>query len=183
MAINQQPFLTSIEELRRRAKQDMDRGAVTSAYGRDLTQALDILNKVLASEIVCVLRYKRHYFMAQGIHAEPVAQEFLQHANDEQLHVDQVALRITQLGGEPDFDPDGILNRSASEYKPGTTLLDMINEDLLAERVVIMWYAEIINWFGEGDPTTRRLMEDLLAKEEEHANDLADLLAEMDGSR
>jgi bacterioferritin len=117
--------------------------------------------------------------MAQGIHAEPIAQEFLQHANDEQLHVDQVALRITQLDGEPDFNPANLLTRSVSEYKPGTTLVDMIKEDLLAERVVIIWYAEIIRWFGEQDPTTRRLMEDLLAKEEEHANDLADLLAEM----
>jgi bacterioferritin len=173
------PFLSDIEDLRRRARQDMDRGAVTSAYGRDLQQALDVLNKVLASEIVCVLRYKRHYYMAQGIHAEPIAQEFLQHANDEQLHVDQVALRITQLDGEPDFNPANLLTRSVSEYKPGTTLVDMIKEDLLAERVVIIWYAEIIRWFGEQDPTTRRLMEDLLAKEEEHANDLADLLAEM----
>jgi bacterioferritin len=127
-----------------------------------------------------VLRYKRHYYMAQGIHAEPIAQEFLQHANDEQLHVDQVALRITQLGGEPDFDPAGLLTRSASEYKPGTSLVDMIKEDLLAERVVVMWYAEIIRWFGDHDSTSRRLMEDLLAKEEEHANDLADLLAELD---
>jgi bacterioferritin len=176
------PFLSDIEDLRRRARQDMDRGAVTSAYGRDIGQALDILNKVLASEVVCVLRYKRHYFMATGIHAEPVAQEFLQHANDEQLHVDQVAMRITQLGGEPDFDPAGLLGRSVSEYKPGTTLTDMINEDLLAERVVVIWYAEIIRWFGDHDPTTRRLMEELLAKEEEHANDLADLLAGMDGS-
>jgi bacterioferritin len=174
------PFLSDIEDLRRRARQDMDRGAVTSAYGRDLQQALDVLNKVLASEIVCVLRYKRHFYMAQGIHAEPIAQEFLQHANDEQLHVDQVALRITQLDGEPDFNPANLLTRSVSEYKPGTTLVDMIKEDLLAERVVIIWYAEIIRWFGEQDPTTRRLMEDLLAKEEEHANDLADLLAEMD---
>ena len=180
MTTTQKPFLSDIEELRRRARQDMDRGAVTSAYGRDLKQALDVLNKVLASEIVCVLRYKRHYYMAQGIHAEPIGQEFLQHAGDEQLHVDQVALRITQLGGEPDFNPANLLTRAVSEYKPGTTLADMINEDLLAERVVIIWYAEIIRWFGDQDPTTRRLMEDLLAKEEEHANDLADLLAEID---
>jgi bacterioferritin len=159
----------------------MDKGAVTSTYGRDLDQAIGILNKVLASEIVCVLRYKRHYFMAQGIHAEPIAQEFLQHANDEQMHVDQVALRITQLGGAPDFNPEGLLTRSAAQYSPGNTLIDMIKEDLIAERVVIMWYADIVRWFGDSDPTTRRLMEDLLAKEEEHANDLADLLAEMDG--
>jgi bacterioferritin len=176
---NEQPFLSDIEDLRKRARKDMEQGAVTSAYGRDLDQALSILNKVLASEIVCVLRYKRHFYMATGIHAEPIAQEFLQHANDEQLHADQVALRITQLGGEPDFDPANLTTRSVSEYKPGKTLIDMIKEDLLAERVVVMWYAEIIRWFGDHDSTSRRLMEDLLAKEEEHANDLADLLSEL----
>lgn len=175
------PFLSDIEELRRRARQDMDKGAVTSTYGRDLGRAIDILNRVLASELVCVLRYKRHFFMAQGIHAEPVAQEFLQHANDEQLHADQVALRITQLGGEPDFNPEGLLTRSVAEYKPGDSLVEMIKEDLIAERVVIMWYADIIRWFGDSDPTSRRLMEELLAKEEEHADDLADLLTEVGG--
>jgi bacterioferritin len=179
METSEKPFLSDIEELRRKAREDMQQGAVTPAYGLDIDRAIDILNKVLASELVCVLRYKRHYYMAQGIHAEPVAQEFLQHANDEQLHADQVALRITQLGGEPDFNPEGLLSRSASQYRPGTTLIEMIQEDLIAERVVIIWYAEIIRWFGEHDPTTRRLMEDLLAKEEEHANDLADLLVEL----
>jgi bacterioferritin len=180
MISNDKPFLTDIEELRRRAREDMDRGAVTSAYGLDINQAIDVLNKVLASEIVCVLRYKRHYYMATGIHAEPVAQEFLQHANDEQLHADQVAMRITQLGGAPNFDPDGLLTRSVAEYKPGDSLVDMIKEDLLAERVVIIWYGEIVRWFGDQDSTSRRLMEDLLAKEEEHADDLADLLVELD---
>jgi bacterioferritin len=180
MTSNDKPFLTDIEELRRRAREDMDRGAITSAYGLDINQAIDVLNRVLASEIVCVLRYKRHYYMATGINAEPVAQEFLQHANDEQLHADQVAMRITQLGGEPNFDPEGLLTRSVAEYKPGNSLVDMIKEDLLAERVVIMWYGEIVRWFGDQDSTTRRLMEDLLAKEEEHADDLADLLAELD---
>lgn len=180
MTVNENPFLTDIQELRRIALQGMEQGAITAGYGLDRNQAIDILNKVLASEIVCVLRYKRHFYMAQGIHAEPIAQEFLQHANDEQLHADQVALRITQLGGAPNFDPEGMLSRSASEYKPGTSLLDMIKEDLLAERVVVMWYAEIIRWFGDHDSTSRRLMEDLLAKEEEHADDLANLLAELD---
>jgi bacterioferritin len=180
MASNDKPFLSDIEELRRRAREDMDRGAITSKYGLDINQAIDVLNKVLASEIVCVLRYKRHYYMATGINAEPVAQEFLQHANDEQLHADQVAMRITQLDGEPDFNPEGLLTRSIAEYKPGNSLVDMIKEDLVAERVVVMWYAEIISWFGDHDPTTRRLMEDLLAKEEEHANDLAGLLEELD---
>lgn len=180
MTSNDKPFLTDIEELRRRAREDMNRGAVTSAYGLDIDQAIEILNKVLASEIVCVLRYKRHFYMATGINAEPVAQEFLQHANDEQLHADQVAMRITQLGGAPNFDPEGLLTRSVAEYKPGDSLVDMIKEDLLAERVVIMWYGEIVRWFGDNDSTTRRLMEDLLAKEEEHADDLADLLQELD---
>ncbi len=157
----------------------MNKGAITSSYGLDLDQAINILNKVLASEIVCVLRYKRHFYMAQGIHAEPVAQEFLQHANDEQLHADQVALRITQLGGGPDFNPEGLLTRGVAEYQEGDTLVEMIKEDLVAERVVVQWYAEIIRWFGDKDTTSRRLMEDLLAKEEEHADDLADLLVEV----
>jgi bacterioferritin len=178
------PFLSDIEELRRRAMQDMQQGAVTSAYELDLDQAIRILNQVLASEIVCVMRYKKHYYMAKGIHAEPVAAEFLQHANDEQLHADQVALRITQLGGEPNFDPEGMISRAVSKYHemPGSqqTLIEMIKEDLVAERVVIQWYADIARWFGAADPTSRRLMEDLLAKEEEHADDLADLLVEMD---
>jgi bacterioferritin len=178
-ATTSRPFLTDIEDLRRRAREDMEQGAVTASYGRDVGQAVEVLNKVLASEIVCVLRYKRHYYMAQGIHAEPIAQEFLQHANDEQMHVDQVALRITQLGGEPDFNPAGLLTRSVAEYKEGHNLIDMIKEDLVAERVVIMWYAEIIRWFGDADATSRRLMEDLLAKEEEHADDLRDLLVEL----
>ena len=179
-ATNSKPFLADITELRRRAREDMDRGAVTPAYAGDLEQTIGILNAVLASEIVCVLRYKRHYYMAQGIHAEPVAQEFLQHANDEQLHVDQVALRITQLGGGPDFNPEGLLTRSVAEYREGESLIDMIKEDLVAERVVIMWYGEIARWLGDNDPTTRRLMEELLAKEEEHADDLADMLGELD---
>jgi len=174
------PFLTDIQELRRRAQQDMEKGSVPSTYGLDLQQAIDVLNRVLASEIVCVLRYKRHYFMARGLNAEPIAQEFLQHANDEQMHVDQVAMRITQLTGEPNFNPEGLLTRSVAEYKEGTTLIDMMKEDLVAERVVIMWYGDIARWFGEEDPTSRRLMEDLLAKEEEHADDLADLLVDMD---
>ena len=117
--------------------------------------------------------------MAQGLNAEPIAQEFLLHANDEQLHADLVALRITQLGGAPNFDPNGLLERSVAQYREGTSLLDMIQEDLVAERVVIMWYGEIARWFGQDDPTSRRLMEDLLAKEEEHADDLAKLLIEL----
>ncbi len=179
---NNRPFLADIEELRRRARQDMNRGAVTSSYALDLTQAVDILNKVLASELVCVLRYKRHFYMAQGLHAEPIAQEFLQHANDEQLHADQVAVRITQLGGAPNFNPAGLLERSVAEYTEGNSLIEMIQEDLVAERVVVQWYAEIARWFGDSDQTSKRLMEDLLAKEEEHADDLADLLVDLDVS-
>ena len=174
-----QPFLTDISELRRRAREDMDRGAVTASYGLDSEQAVGILNKVLASEIVCVLRYKRHYYMAQGIHAEGVAAEFLQHATDEQQHVEQVARRIVQLGGGPDFNPEGLLTRSVAQYSEGNSLTEMIQEDLVAERVVIMWYAEIARWFGDHDATSRRLLEELLAQEEEHADDLANLLADM----
>ena len=187
MTTTDKPFLTDIQELRRRAREDMGQGPVTESYGRDVGQAIEVLNKVLASELVCVLRYKRHYFMAQGIHAEPVAQEFAQHAADEQRHVDQVAERITQLGGDPDFNPDGMLSRSASQYhqegSKAASLLDMIREDLLAERVVIMWYSEIIRWFRDEDPTSRRMMEELLANEEEHADDLRNLLAEMEPAR
>jgi len=178
--VTKNSFLSDIEELRRRARQDMDRGAITSSYALDLQQAVDILNKVLASEIVCVLRYKRHFYMAQGLHAEPIAQEFLQHANDEALHADQIALRITQLGGAPDFNPEGMLQRSVAEYNEGESLIEMIQEDLVAERVVVQWYAEIARWFGDQDFTTKRLMEELLAKEEEHADDLADLLVDLD---
>src|ERR1043165_3949867 len=127
------PFLTDVQELRRRARQHIEEGAVTEAYRADRETIIKLLNEALATEIVCVLRYKRHYFMAQGIEAEPIAQEFLQHAADEQLHVDQVAMRITQLRGDPDFNPEGILGRSASQYKEGTTLREMIEEDLVAE--------------------------------------------------
>jgi len=185
MVTRDKPFLSDIQELRRRAREDMNTGPVTAEYGRDVRKAIDILNDALASEIVCVLRYKRHYFMATGLHSEPIAKEFQQHANDEQMHVDQIAMRITQLGGEPNFNPDGLLTRSTSEYKEGHSLIEMIQEDLLAERVVIMWYTEIVRWFGDEDPTSRRLMEELLAKEEEHADDLRDLLVDLDtrGSR
>jgi bacterioferritin len=180
--MNKQPFLSDIQELRRRARENIDLGAVTSGYGLDINQVLHTLNQVLASEIVCVLRYKRHYYMAQGIQAEPVAQEFLQHATDEQLHADMVSMRITQLGGEPNLDPEGMLTRAVSTYGTSGSLVEMIKEDLVAERLVIMWYGEIIRWFGDSDPTSRRMMEDLLAKEEEHADDLADLLVGLDAS-
>lgn len=178
--MTEKPFLTDVQELRRRARQHIEEGAVTDTYRADRDTVIKILNEALATEIVCVLRYKRHYFMAQGIHAEPIAQEFLQHANEEQGHADQIAGRIIQLGGAPNFSPDGLLSRSHSEYVEGTTLLDMIKEDLVAERVAIDSYTEMIHYIGANDITTRRMLEGILAVEEEHADDLASFLADMD---
>ena len=173
-------FLTDIKELRRRARQHLEQGMITAGYRADREQVIGLLNEVLATEIVCVLRYKRHYYMASGIHAEPVAQEFLQHANDEQLHVDQVAQRITQLQGEPNFNPEGLATRSHSEYVEGASLVEMIREDLVAERVAIESYSEIVRWLGNDDPTTRNLLEEILKNEEEHADDLSNMLAVFD---
>lgn len=170
------PFLSDIKELRRRAREHIERGAVTDHYRADRETVLRLLNEALATEIVCVLRYKRHYYVAQGLHGKAVASEFLEHANEEQMHADQIAERITQLNGEPNFDPAGMLTRSHSEYREGTSLIDMIREDLVAERVAIESYTEMINYVGDRDPTTRRLLESILAKEEEHAQDMADLL-------
>jgi bacterioferritin len=169
-------FVSDIQTIRKRAREHITAGAVTPGYSADRDTVVKILNEALATEIVCVLRYKRHYFMAQGIHAEGVASEFLEHANDEQGHADQIAARITQLGGEPDFSPDSLAARSHAEYVEGDTLEDMIREDLVAERIAIDSYKEIIAYLGEKDPTSRRLMEEILAKEEEHADDLASLL-------
>ena len=174
------PFLTDVQELRRRARQHIEEGAVTEGYRGDRETVIKLLNEALATEIVCVLRYKRHYFMAQGIHADPIAAEFLTHANEEQGHADQIAARIIQLGGAPNFSPEGLLTRSHSEYVEGTTLLDMIKEDLVAERVAIDSYTEMIRYVGENDITTRRMLETILAVEEEHADDLASFLADMD---
>ncbi|HKR64447.1 MAG TPA: ferritin-like domain-containing protein [Thermoanaerobaculia bacterium] len=174
------PFLTDVQELRRRARQHIEEGAVTGGYRGDRETILKLLNEALATEIVCVLRYKRHYFMAQGIHAEPIAQEFLQHANEEQGHADQIAGRIVQLGGSPNFSPDGLLSRSHSEYTEGQTLLDMIKEDLIAERVAIDSYTEMIRYIGDDDITTRRMLEQILAVEEEHADDLVSFLADIE---
>lgn len=173
------PFLTDIKTLRERARQHIENGAVTEGYRADRETAVKILNEALATEIVCVLRYKRHYFMATGIHAESVAAEFLQHANDEQGHADQIAHRIVQLQGEPNFNPDGLLMRSHAEYVEGTSLTEMIKEDLVAERIAIDSYREMITYFGNDDPTSRRLMESILAVEEEHADDLVSLLEKM----
>jgi len=174
-----QPFLTDIKTLRERARQHIENGAVTSGYSADRETVIKLLNEALATEIVCVLRYRRHYFMASGINAESVASEFLQHANEEQGHADQIAHRIVQLQGEPDFNPEGLLTRSHAEYVEGTTLTDMIKEDLVAERIAIDSYREMITYFGNQDVTTRRLMEEILAVEEEHADDLVNMLQKM----
>lgn len=173
------PFLTDIKTLRERARQHIENGAVTQGYTADRETVVKLLNEALATEIVCVLRYKRHYFMASGIHAEGVAAEFLEHANDEQGHADQIAQRIVQLKGEPNFNPEGLLMRSHAEYVEGTTLTEMIQEDLVAERIAIDSYREMITYFGNDDPTSRRMLEGILAVEEEHADDLVSLLEKM----
>ncbi len=171
-----QPFLTDIQEIRKRARQHIDKGAVTEGYQADRETVLRLLNEALATEIVCVLRYKRHQFMAHGLAAQSVADEFAEHAAEEQSHADQIAKRITELGGEPDFNPEGILTRSHSEYVAGDSLTDMIKEDLVAERIAIESYSEIIRFLADKDPTSRRMMEEILAKEEEHAEDMLTLI-------
>lgn len=172
-------FLTDIETLRERARAKIEEGPITSAYTADRGRVIDVLNEALATEIVCWLRYKRHYYMANGINAQPVAAEFLQHATEELGHADQLAFRITQLQGEPNFNPEGITSRSHAEYVEGDSLVDMIKEDLVAERIAIESYSEIIRWLGDKDPTTRGLLEQILAVEEEHADDLLSFLEEM----
>ena len=171
------PFLSDVQELRQRARQHIEAGAVTANYGLDSKAVCAVLNQALATEIVCVLRYKRHYFMATGLSAESVKAEFLQHANEEQGHADEIASRIVQLGGEPDLSPEGLATRSHSEYVEGATLRDMIKEDLIAERVAIESYREIIVWLAGKDSTTRKMLEGILAVEEEHAEDMSSLLA------
>ena len=173
------PFQTDLETIRKRAREKMMDGAVTDAYKADRSQVIDVLQEVLATEIVCVLRYKNHFYMASGIAAEPVAQHFLQHANEEQGHADLVAQRITQLGGRPNLNPAGLATRAHAEYKEGDTLRDMIVEDLVAERIAVETYSEIVRWLGNDDPTTRRMIEGILEMEEEHADDLAGMLEEM----
>jgi bacterioferritin len=170
------PFLTDIKEIRRRARDHMMQGAVTQGYRADRGVVLRVLNDVLATEIVCVLRYKRHQYMASGIHAESVAEEFKQHAEEEQGHADMVAQRITQLDGEPNFNPEGLATRAHSQYVEGKTLTEMIEEDLIAERIAIASYSEIIRFLGNDDPTTRLMMEKINAMEEEHAEDMKTLL-------
>lgn len=169
-------FLTDITTIRERARREIQEGAVTQDYSLDKNQAIKLLNEALATEIVCVLRYRFHYYMATGIHKEGAAAEFLEHSNEEQQHADRIAERIKQLGGKPEMNPAVIANRSHSEYIEGTSLEDMLREDLVAERIAIQTYREMIQFFGEKDPTSRRMMEDILAVEEEHADDIADLL-------
>jgi bacterioferritin len=174
--MSKQPFLTDVKTLRKRARQHMEEGAVTPGYSADRKNVVKLLNDALATEIVCVLRYKRHYFMASGIHAQVAAEEFLQPATDEQGHADQIAQRIVQLGGEPNFSPEGLLTRSHAEYVEGGSLAEMIQEDLVAERIAIDSYREMARYLGEDDPTTRRMLETILAVEEEHADDMVNLL-------
>ena len=169
-------FLTDVNEIRRRARKNIDKGAVTTGYRADVKRVVAVLNEVLATELVCVLRYKRHYFTANGIHAQAVAAEFLQHANEEQGHADSVAQRIVQLGGSPNLNPEGLATRSHSQYDEKASLVEMIREDLVAERIAIETYSEIVRWLGNDDPTTRTLIESILKVEEEHADDMSTLL-------
>jgi bacterioferritin len=168
-----------IETIRKQAREHIDEGPITSSYGADKERVIKVLNEVLATELVCVLRYMRHYYMAEGIDGDSVKATFLEYSNEERNHADQVATRIVQLGGEPDFNPEVLGKRSHTQYKQGTSLTDMIKEDLVAERIAVSSYQEIIRWLANGDPTTRRVMEGLLAEEEEHADDLRSLLAKM----
>lgn len=169
-------FLTDVKTLRERARENIEKGPITDAYGADLERVIFVLNQSLATELVCVLRYKRHFFTAKGLNAQSAAAEFSQHAAEESDHADLIAARIQQLGGEPDFNPDTLTGRSHSEYDSSEELEAMIREDLIAERIAIDAYTEIILWLGDGDPTTRRMLEDILAMEEEHADDMLDLL-------
>lgn len=168
--------LTDVKTLRMQARKHIEAGAVTAGYSADRIPVLELLNEALATEIVCVLRYRRHHFMARGIHAKGIADEFLVHSNEEQGHADRLAERIVQLGGEPDFAPDGLSSRSHAEYVAGGSLVEMIKEDLVAERIAIDSYRELIQYLGEQDPTTSHLLREILAVEEKHADELADLL-------
>jgi bacterioferritin len=172
-------FLTDVKTLRERARQQLDQGPITEAYGADRVRVVEVLNEALATELVCYLRYTRHFYASSGLNAAGVAAEFLEHAGQELDHANQIAARITQLQGLPDFNPDVLTSRSHAEYVEGVDLLDMVREDLVAERVAIASYTEIAQWLGDADPTTRNLMESILAVEEEHANDLLGILQEM----
>lgn len=168
--------LTDVQTLRSRAREHIEQGAVTPGYSADRSEVLKLLNDALATEIVCLLRYRRHYFMARGIQAKSIANEFLVHGNEELGHADQLAERIVQLGGEPDFSPDSLSRRSHAEYQAGTNLVDMIKENLIAERIAIDSYREFVRYLGNQDPTTSDLLKSILAVEEKHADELADML-------
>jgi len=170
------PFLTDVKTLRERARQHLSQGAVTDTYRGDVKRTIEILQAVLATEIVCVLRYTMHAISATGISSESVKSEFAEHAKEEQQHMTSVAERINQLGGAPNFNPEGLATRSASQYAEGENLVDMIKENLIAERIAVDHYRELIRFFGDDDPTTRVMLEGILGKEEEHANDMQDLL-------
>ena len=180
MANEQKAFMTDINTLRKRAREHIMQGAITPGYTAHRETVVKLLNEALATEIVCVLRYKRHFFMASGINADSVAAEFQQHAAEEQQHADQIAARIVQLNGAPNLNPEGLTSRSHAEYVEGENLVDMIKEDLVAERIAIDSYREMINYVGDQDTTTKRMLEGILAMEEEHADDLVGLLEDMD---
>jgi bacterioferritin len=177
--MDKKDFLTDVKTLRERARQHIERGAVTEGYSADRETVLKLLNEALATELICVLRYRRHHFMASGLQAQGVAAEFMTHANEEQGHADQIAARIVQLGGEPNFSPEGLTTRSHAEYVEGRDLIDMIKEDLVAERIAIDSYREMVAYCGNDDPTTRRMLEGILAVEEEHADDLVSMLEKL----
>jgi bacterioferritin len=176
-------FITDLAAIRERARKHIQDGPVTESYTADRDVILKLLNDALATELVCVLRYKFHYFMAEGINSEPIAREFKEHASEEQEHADRIAKRIVQLGGTPQFNPDNLTKRSHSEYVEGKNLTEMIQEDLVAERIAIDSYREIIKYIGDSDSTTRRLLEEILENEEEHAEDLSSMLARYDGKK
>ena len=175
------PFLSDVKTLREKARKHLEQGAVTPAYGGDVKQTIDILQTVLATEIVCVLRYTMHAITATGISSEAIKAEFAEHAKEEQEHMMAVAERIDQLGGTPNFNPEGLATRSASQYAEGANLVDMIRENLIAERIAVDHYRELIRYFGEDDPATRVMLEAILINEEEHANDMHDLLVAREG--
>jgi bacterioferritin len=179
----EQPPLASVEEMRERARRHIESGAVTEEYTADRPTVIRVLNEVLASELVCWLRYKSHFYRASGIDSEAVKAEFLQHAQETSQHADLVANRIVQLNGSPDFNPDGLASRGRTEYKPASSLVDMIKEDLIAERIAVEFYSEIIRWLGDSDLTTRKLMQEILAVEAQHAEDMRSLLGKMKANR
>ncbi|HXN15412.1 MAG TPA: ferritin-like domain-containing protein [Usitatibacter sp.] len=176
------PMLTDVNTLRAEARRHIEEGAVTNRYNADREKVLQMLNEALATELICVLRYRHDYFMARGLNAKVAAEEFLEHANSELAHADSIAERIVQLGGEPNFSPAGLADRSHSEYRLGRTLEEMIRENLVAERIAIDSYREMVQYLANDDPTTRRMLEEILATEEEHADDLADLLHDSAGA-